>query len=429
MSWAIKRSDISDDQANFIRDMLCIQPVIQRNKYDTQLNPVLFYTFIDGVIHLPYLFASSMFKIIPNIHIHYPTTICKFTGTLRDYQIPLVEEAWEYMETLGTCILGLPPGYGKTVLGAKLAIKSGLITCILVHREILTTQWKNTFESFTDSKVWIVGEKNPTPPFDVIVCMDTRWDKIPKVMRDSIGFIIIDEAHTFCTHGRVNCLLAFHPKYILAESATLERDDNLHTMIYAMCGDHGVYRVRNEPFTVIKVNTGVKPERRLNKMGTIDWSALVKSSLFNERRNKIISNLVAENGEKHILILTSLVAHAKFLYKELLDTGESCDFMCGKRNSYDNCRVLVGTISKISTGFDPSALCSDFMGNHFNMLILCCSIKKYSLLEQSVGRCFRVDNPTIYHLVDNDSIFKSHWQKAQRWYRTRKGQITEYTPS
>ncbi len=107
------------------------------------------------------------------------------------------------------------PGFGKTILGASLASRVKLMTVILVHREILTVQWKKTFEDFTTAKVWIVGEKNPPSECDVIICMDTRWHLIPKFMKDACGFLIIDEAHAFCTPTHVGCLLAFHPKYMI----------------------------------------------------------------------------------------------------------------------------------------------------------------------------------------------------------------------
>ena len=47
--------------------------------------------------------------------------------------------------------------------------------------------------------------------------------EIPQNIRDQVGFLIIDEAHKYCTSSSIPCLLAFHPKYILVISDTLER--------------------------------------------------------------------------------------------------------------------------------------------------------------------------------------------------------------
>jgi hypothetical protein len=428
MAYALKRSSISPEIENTIRSRLCLQPDVPKSKYNraAQPEPVLFYRNDNDVIHLPYLFAASLLQICPNIDINFPRVTIDFTGKLRENQISVESESWDQLQSLGTSTIGVDPGFGKTVLGAKLSSRAKLLTVVFVHREILTVQWKKTFEDNTNAGVWVVGDKNPPSACDVIICMDTRWNLIPKHMRDMVGFLIIDEAHAFCTPTHVDALLAFHPKYILAETATLERDDGMHAMIIAICGDHGVYRENNKPFAVIKINTNTKPVRKLNYQGGVDWAALVRVTLLDERRNKIILNLVAANPNNTVLILTSLVDHAMLLNECLVKMGISCDYMCGNRKSYNDCRVLVGTTSKIGTGFDQATACPNYSGKRFDLLILSCSIKKYAMLVQNVGRVFRADYPTIMHLVDNDDIYKNHWYKARRWFLRRGGSISEH---
>lgn len=429
MACAVARSSISDELALRIHSMLCLQPDVPNTRYNTGDPPVpiQFYFLDNGVLHMPYLFASSLLQIIPNIDTVFPVSNLTFTGQLREHQITVEKEAWGQLESRGTSTLGLYPGFGKTILGASLASRTKLITCILVHREILTGQWKKTFTDFTNGRVWIVGEKDPPPVCDVIICMDTRWSVIPQSVRDCVGFLIIDEAHAFCTPSHVRCLMSFHPKYILAESATLERDDGMHSMIYAICGNHGVYRETDIPFTVFKLNTGTKPERTLTRTGGVNWAALVQSTLFNERRNAIIVGLVTQNPNSTILILTSLVDHAMLLHNILQKLGVSSDYMCGTRKTYHDCRVLVGTMSKIGTGFDQATACPDYSGRRFDTLILASSIKKYAMLVQNVGRAFRSEWPRIMHLVDDDNIYKSHWYKCRKWYLSRGGIINDYT--
>lgn len=430
MAFSINRSQISIEHANIIRSMLCLTPDIKQNKYNRNNNniqPILFYNIDDDLVHLPYLFAASLFQITPNINLPFPSTPFRFTGTLRPSQIDVEAEAFSQLEKYGTSTLGLYPGFGKTILGAKLSSRCNLITCILVHREILTTQWKKTYEDVTDARVWIVGEKIPPRVCDVIICMDTRWHLIPKLVRDSIGFLIIDEAHAFCTPSHVPCLLSFHPKYILLESGSLERDDNMHSMMYAIAGNHGVFRDSTLPFNVIKVNTNVKPERKQNRQGGVDWCSLVYNTLMNPTRNDIILHLVRQNINRKILILTSSVEHSLHLHSLINDLQIAIDFLCGTKRGYIDSTVLVGTISKIGTGFDPANSCPTYAGRPFDLLILACSIKKYSMLIQNIGRIFRCEYPTVFHLVDNDDIYKSHWYICRKWYLARGATITEYT--
>lgn len=428
MAYAIPRSKIAPTQLDVINRMLCLKPEGINTKYTKgkQPAPIHFHLTENGVVHLPYLFASSLFQVIPNIDIPYPHVPLAFTGALRPQQVTVEEEAWKQLEQRGTTTLGLYPGFGKTILGMKLASRAKLLTVILVHRELLTTQWKKTCQEFTNGVVWIVGEKNPPSSCDIIICMDTRWHHIPSAIRDAVGFMIIDEAHAFCTPTHVSCLLAFHPKYIVAESASLLRDDGLHSMIYAICGNHGVFREVGKPFNVMKITTNVKPVRKMNRFGGVDWSSLVSATLNDERRNKIIVDLVIANRDRKILILTSQVNHALQLNQNLITAGIGSDCLCSTKKNYVDAAVLVGTVSKIGTGFDQASFCATYNGVPFDLLILVCSLKKYAMLTQNVGRCFRSDNPVVMHLVDDDDIYRSHWSKAQRWYRMHEGTITHH---
>jgi hypothetical protein len=311
-------------------------------------------------------------------------------------------------------------------LGAKLASNIGLITVVLVHREILTIQWKKTFVDNTTASVWIVGEKHPPSICDVIICMDTRWHHIPLEMRNAVGTLIIDECHRFCTITHVGCLLAFHPKYIILESASLERDDNMHMMLYAIAGTHGVFRESNKPFTVMKIMTNTKPVREQNRMGETNWTALVHNTLMDPRRNQIILELVKSNLNFKILILTAIKEHATLLYESLQGLDIPSDYLFGTKKGYVDSVVLVGSFAKIGEGFDQANFCPTYSGKPFDLLILAGSIKKYSMLVQNVGRVFRADYPFVMALVDDDEIYKKHWNKARTWYIARNGTITEH---
>lgn len=428
MAYALPRSSISPTIENIIRERLCLQPDIPNSKYNRgpPPSPINFYQIDNDVVHLPYLFAASLLQITPNTNIPYPLVNLQFTGKLREKQVSVAEESWEQLQKWGTSTLGLEPGFGKTILGAELLSRTKLLGAIMVPREILTVQWKKTFEDFTNARVWIVGEKDPPPVCDVIICMDTRWELIPKAVRDSIGFLVLDEAHMLCTRGHVGGLLAFHPKYILIETASLERDDGMHAMAYAMVGDHGVYRDTKRPFLVMKINTNTKPIRKKNYQGGVDWAALVHNTLMDPRRNQIILNLVAANLDRKIIILTALQDHATMLYDALQRMGIASDYLCGTKKGYQDAPVLVGTRHKIGTGFDPSTSCPTYNGHPFDLLILVCSLKKYSMLIQNIGRVFRAESPVVFHLVDDDDIYKSHWQKARKFYQVRGGTITEH---
>jgi superfamily II DNA or RNA helicase len=382
----------------------------------------------DEIIVLPFMYAAQLLNIIPNKGKDFiEISEVEFSGELRNYQIPVYNEVKEQIKKFGTSTLGVYPGFGKTVLGAKIACDCGLLTCVMYPRETLGIQWKNTFEKNTNLKCWIVGDrKGPPEVYHVILCLDGRWNKIPNEIRLGVGTLIIDEAHMMCTPSRVRSLLAFSPYYILIETATLERDDGMHAMIHNIAGDHGVFREVNKTFKVIKVITGTVPERRKMRNGQLDYVHLKKTTLINPRRDKIILDIVKNNEDKTILILTSLVDHVNNLM-ELFEANElECDFMAGKKLSYYDSPILIGTTSKIGTGFDQENFCLDYSGKKIDLLILVTSIKKRDNLVQYVGRALRSDYPTVFHFVDHDNIYENHWKIARPWYKKSGAELSEY---
>jgi len=431
MSVVIKRDELTEEKINLIRKFLFLQPKEKFNygsHHSTpKSDPVLFYSVVEGhggenYVFIPYRFSEVLLGENRNLSGSYTPSVFEFTGALRDYQAEDMPLALEMLEKHGTVSLGYYPGYGKTLISSYIASKYKLLTVVLMHRITFIKQWYKTFTKFTNARLWMVGEEEKPPIFNVIVCLDERVGKIPVEIRNRVGMMVIDEAHAFCTKKQAPRLLSFHPKYIIALSATLERDDGMHEMIYAMCGDHRITREMKKEFHVYKVDTGIKGIRKDRKGGKgVEWHPLAKSLAFNDERNRMIVAMALKNPTHKIVILTGYVSHTKLLHKTLSDLGESVDYLCGNKKNYKNSRVLIGTIDKIGTGFDEESFCDDFNGVKINLGILAHSIASKKLLEQSVGRVFRASFPNIFHLVDDDKTIQRHWTNAKRWYKSKGG--------
>lgn len=387
-------------------------------------------------LHIPYYSVKQHLNQVPNVNRKYPIIDMEFTGSLLPRQIEVETEAWQQLQQYGSTTLGLYTGFGKTVLSAVLACRCKLLTVVLVHRDLLISQWCSTFENFTTAKdtIWVIGKNNPSH-VDVIICMDTRTDQIPLEIREAVGCVIIDEAHAFCTPSHIKCLLTFRPKYVIAATATLKRDDAMHKMIELIVGTHGVWRKASKLFKVYKVETDIIPELQkverymsdrnggVSRKSITDWHALSKSIYYDIERNEYICNLALNNLHRKILILTKEVGHSQYLVDVLKSKNITADDLCGTKSSYTDAQVLVGTVSKIGTGFDQESFCKTFDGKKFNMLILTCSIKKVNNLIQIAGRVFRSDDPVIYHLVDKSDLLERHWKGCQKWYKQAGGEI------
>lgn len=421
MSRTLDKDSLTEEEINYIRTKCYVQAKVtsfsQTSTYGaTAQTPILFYKVAKDKIHLPYHFTNTIKPNDKTID-HYPLTHFDFKGNLLEHQISIIDEAEQQLQTFNTTLLAVYPSAGKTVMSAYLASKSNLLTLVLYNQKNLGVQWKKTFEDFTDAKLWIIGEKPPAEA-NVLLCMDTQFHKIPLEYRPNIGCVVIDEMHSFCTPGSVECLLGTQPFKLIGCTATPEREDNKHVMIHLMIGKHSVIRKTEKEFNVIRVLTGTKTSMVKNVRGDTDWCAVVNELCENEIRNSYILKFVRDNPKFKILILTWRKEHAFSLQQWLTEMDEKTAVMAGKCKSYSDSRILVGTTSKIGTGFDEKAACDDFDGNRLNMLLMVGSTKSTPLLEQLVGRVFRSQFPIVYDFVDDVSSIKSHFSIRKKWYQS-----------
>lgn len=388
--------------------------------------PILGFHSEGDHIRLPKAYANQHFRdrIIPN---NPPNNVkFNFTGSLYDIQKIEVEKSYKCLMDTGGVILALHTGFGKTIVSAYLGHQLQGLILILCEATIIIKQWAKTFEEFTDAKVWIVGETQPNEAH-VVICMDTRFHKLPLEYRMKFRTVIVDEAHCWATPTRIPCFLGVEPEYFIAATATPRRTDGLFSAVEAFSGEEKVVKMSQKSFNVVKYETGIKVPIKQNVRGEPDWSALTKALCENDDRNKLIYDTVKMNHQRgyKILILTWRADHVKLLCGNIAQMGISVDYLCGNRRRYSDSWVLVGTISKIGKAFDEKNACDDFRGFRLDLLLLVGSMKSDVLLEQVAGRVFRADFPNIIHFCDNNRISKRHWTEGAKWYRSRGGQIIE----
>lgn len=424
MSARIKLKDLSKEKKDKIMKHLYFQAkqtgFFKNRFFQTAKDPILLYTFDkpNSEVLVPYTFANGLLGKHINSCRQYPLTKFSMKTQPREYQITILKEALDQLQTKGTTTLNLRPGWGKSFGAAWLSSHLDGITLVVMPSLLIKKGWISTFNQFTDAKLWIVDSKTPPPQdYNVIICMDTMFHYIPSDHTKDIKTTIIDEAHMFCVPSRINCLLGTHPKYVIALTATLERRDSMHKIIHAICGTHGVSAEYTEPFTVYKFETGIKTDIEKTKLGNANWAKLVKDIAFNPRRNALIIDWIEHNKDFKIMVLTWNVKHAHFLKDMLVQRGIKTDVLAGNKTSYNDSRVLVASISKAGCGFDEQSACEDWGGERSNMLMLTGSTRSMTLVQQVCGRVFRASFPIIVDFVDDNRICKSHWRVRQDWYQ------------
>src|SRR5579885_2421955 len=233
MAVCLDRSKLTPLQEENIRRYLCFQPKVKfvrtNNRFATPpaKEPIFFFRATPTTVTVPYYFGGVLTGQPVNRHLPYPPAPFQMKPNFKwmnPDQGTVSQEGLEQVQKYGTTTLGVYTGFGKTVIGAWLAQKLGLLTCVIFFRNFLATSWKNTFEEFTNAGVWVVGEPVPEKPVHVILCMHTQVHKLSEQYRALIGTLIVDEAHTFCAPEISQRLLDFCPRYVIAETATLERE-------------------------------------------------------------------------------------------------------------------------------------------------------------------------------------------------------------
>ena len=348
-----------------------------------------------------------------------------FLGVMREHQNEILQESLGILVKNNAVIIGTPPGSGKTIMASKLWYEIGLLGIVIINRIEIHKGWINTFKKVCpDCIIWITGEKFPDKMPNIIISMDSQVFNIPEEIRMKIGTVIFDEIHLLCTQTRNELFLAFEPKYVIMESATLEMDNGLHKMATLVSGNEGVFRISKVPYNIYVINTGIFGNQEYGKSGMIAAS-LQKSLAENPERQNMILNIILNNLHRKFMVMYRVKAGIEEFVTKCRDNGIEADSLYGTKKRYKNSKVLVGTVPKMGTGFDEENACSDFYLNpeKSNTMIIVNSIKKWQLYEQVRGRVMRSDNPCIIWLMDDNPSGERHFNGLKKWFKETNGNI------
>jgi hypothetical protein len=402
------------------------------------------------------MFGRLLFQVPPPLPLATPKW--QFTGAVRDHQVPILSEARKWLSSHGGVLLNCYCGFGKTVSACVLSSdyttpQSDVVVCSL---KLLPPQWIRSYQKFTTARLAINGVKeNPSNP-DVWI---TMIEGIPKLLEKlpvdtvtnlNVGTLIIDESHLMCTELRLKLLLLLRPHRIILLTATPKRDDGLDIILELLAGPGKVVAVNPNPFRVFATLTNVTPEYKLNKMGKVDFVAMSNWLADQPSRDLIALDWVIKNPRCRIAILTNRVAHAERLAELFREARQSITLLCGKHKEFIPARIIIGTGSKLGTGFDAESAGSsshsrsrtphpqadegyasdtdveleEFLASQpINMMIM-----MYTTLhpQQMVGRAFRSNSPCIVQLLDGGAIFERHFRENCKWYSSCNG-IIDYS--
>ena len=195
---------------------------------------------------------------------------------------------------------------------------------IIVHKEFLANQWRERIAEFCPgARVGVVQQnKKEIDGCDYVIAMlqSLSMKEYSFSDFDSIGTVIIDEAHHICARTFSQSLFKLCPRHIFGLSATPERKDGLTRVLKWFCGDI-VYSAERkaqkgvEVYNVSFDHSSFRDPPPTMRNGKVSLSTMITSLTEIRERNARLVEIVREasRGTRKVLVLSDRRRHCEFL--------------------------------------------------------------------------------------------------------------------
>ena len=347
-----------------------------------------------------------------------------FTGRLRDAtrQPEAFAAGSKAFEETGGGVLSLPCGFGKTTVALALSAQLKVRTMIVVHKEFLANQWVDKIKEFCPGATIgrVQGDTFDIEKDFVIAMIQTMSQReFDKKAFDSIGLLVVDEAHHIGAPAFSQFMFKVCPRYTLGLTATPERKDGLTRLLYWFLGP--------EFFKVERVNQGTTKVTTLNytdqafkesppvtRFGQLNMAGMINIVTELEARNDLIVQ-TAEDAladGRRVLVLSDRREHCFYLQNRL---GSNAKLYVGGMKEKDleesaKSPIVVATFQLAHEGLDIPALDTVILAT------------PKSDIKQSIGRIMRetagkLNDPLIFDIADQWSVFFAMYRKRLKVYR------------
>ena len=336
----------------------------------------------------------------------------KVTFNLRPEQNDAIKEIKK--SDFSICVA--PPGFGKTLLGAKIFELRACSTLIVVNKNMLLNQWIERFVDYfgyekKDIGYLGKGHNKLNGQIDVATIQSLKND--PDVI-NNYSFVIVDECHHIPAITFEQIVKNFKGKYLLGLSATPNRKDELQPILYQQLGDISYEYKKKKTHTnklkIIRTDFESKAD---------NYATIINELCIDESRNNLIIDAIKANIERKILVLTDRIEHINVL--ENLLEKEKIDFICvhgslNKKEQVENMNLvrskslIIATTSYFGEGIDFP---------HLNTIMFVTPISYYGRLVQYLGRIGRGSQEclAIDFLDSRNAMLNSAYKKRLEGYK------------
>ena len=422
MSIELSINDITDEEMVKINKELKIE---LKDKYS--FGPAKYFIPYDitdsgDSVIIPFAYAANELKRSRRPRCEVGANTSSFVGELRDEQIIVRDEAIKTLNKKGSVIMSMYCGFGKTITAINLACKIGMKTLIVVNKLVLMTQWEESINRFCpDGRVKKVTTKTKADSIEGCDFLIVNAINVPKMGAEffrNVGVVIVDEAHLIMAETVSKSMRYVSPRYVIGLTATPYRPDGLDILLEFYFGKHKIIRELYREHLVYKVNTGFVPTIELTEAGKLNWGVVLDSQSKDPERNELIVDIIQKFKDRNFLVLVKRVEQGDLLERMLLERGEDVTSLVGSRQTFEvSSRILIGTCSKVGTGFDHPRL---------DTLLLAADVEEYFI--QYLGRCMRTRDgiPIVFDLVDDNGVLKKHYNTRKTIYQKHGGRIENY---
>ncbi|MFY4809103.1 TOTE conflict system archaeo-eukaryotic primase domain-containing protein [Aliarcobacter butzleri] len=309
-----------------------------------------------------------------------------------------------------------PPGFGKTLLGAKIFEIRACTTLIVVNKNMLLNQWIERFVDYfgyNKKDIGYLGKgfNKLNGQIDVATMQSLKND--PKII-ENYSFVIVDECHHIPALTFEQIIKSFKGKYILGLSATPNRKDELQPILFQQLGEIS-YEYKKK-----KTHTNKLQIIRTQFVSNADnYATIINELCIDEDRNNLIVDIIKKNIDRKILLLTDRIEHINVL--ESLLQKENIDYISvhgslNKKEQVENMNLvktkslILATTSYFGEGIDFP---------HLNTILFATPISYYGRLIQYLGRIGRGNQEclAIDFLDSKNAMLNSAYKKRLEGYK------------
>jgi len=314
------------------------------------------------------------------------------------------------------CICVAPPGFGKTLIGAKIFEKRACNTLIIVNKNMLLNQWIERFVDYFEydkKDIGYLGKSKNKLNGNIDVATIQSLKNSPEYIHN-YSFVIIDECHHIPAITFEQIVKSFRGKYILGLSATPNRKDGLQAILYQQLGDIAYeYKKKKTHYNKLRIV-------RTDFISQADnYATIINELCIDENRNNLIIDEIKNNINRKILLLTDRIEHINIL--EHLLNLEEIDYVSihgsmNKKEQVENMNLvkekslILATTSYFGEGIDFP---------HLNTILFATPISYYGRLVQYLGRIGRGNQEclAIDFLDTNNAMLNSAFNKRAEGYK------------